>query len=114
VAGDDDLVFRRGAMMLPPEKPATWADETSSARSTPAASSAIASTEIRSSGIAVRPAPRLSKAVKRFCRPSPREGVSGTHARLPSRDAGKAVSQIRYKLAQLDQRLMHLRQVATA
>jgi hypothetical protein len=36
----------------------------------------------------------------------PREGVSGTYARLPSRDAGKVVSQIRYKLAQLDQRLM--------
>jgi hypothetical protein len=52
-------------MMLPPEKPATWADAVSSARSTPAAASAIASTVARASGIAVRPAPRLSNAVSR-------------------------------------------------
>jgi len=43
-------------MMLPPEKPATWAEEMSSARSTPPASSAIVSTDTGPSGIGVRPA----------------------------------------------------------
>ncbi len=52
-------------MMLPPENPATWAEGTSSPRRTPAASFAIASTETGPSGIAVRPAPRLSNAVIR-------------------------------------------------
>src|SRR4051794_8264769 len=51
--------------MLPPEKPATCAEDTSSARRTAAASSAIASTETGASGIAVRPATRLSNAVRR-------------------------------------------------
>jgi len=52
-------------MALPIEKPATWALGTSSARSSAAASSAIALAERRPSGSGVRPAPRLSKAVRR-------------------------------------------------
>ena len=52
-------------MMLPPEKPATWAAGMSRPRRTAAASSAIASTVDGPSGIAVRPAPRLSNAVIR-------------------------------------------------
>jgi len=52
-------------MMLPPEKPATCAVVMSRARRTAAASSAIDSTVDGPSGIAVRPAPRLSKAVIR-------------------------------------------------
>src|SRR5688572_30701689 len=57
--------------MLPPEKPATCADRTPRASRTPAASSAIASTVTGPSGIAVRPAPRLSKAVSRYRSASP-------------------------------------------
>jgi hypothetical protein len=53
------------AMALPIENPATWAEGTSSARRTWAASSAISSAETGPSGMAVRPAPRLSKAVRR-------------------------------------------------
>jgi hypothetical protein len=53
------------AIALPIEKPATWAEGTASARRTAAASSAIITTESGRSGIAVRPAPRLSKAIKR-------------------------------------------------
>jgi hypothetical protein len=53
------------AMALPIEKPATWALGTSSARSSAAASSAIALAKRRPSGSDVRPAPRLSKAVRR-------------------------------------------------
>ena len=45
----------------PIEKPATWAPRTSSARSTPTASSAIVGAG-RTVGQRVRPAPRLSKA----------------------------------------------------
>jgi hypothetical protein len=58
-------------MMLPPENPATWAEGTSSARRTPAASSAMASTVTGPLGMAVRPAPRLSKAVRRSRSASP-------------------------------------------
>jgi hypothetical protein len=53
------------AITLPPEKPATWAAGTSSARSNAAASSAMVTTENGSAGSRVRPAPRLSKAVSR-------------------------------------------------
>jgi hypothetical protein len=42
-----------------------WVEGTSSARRTAAASSAISSAETGRSGMAVRPAPRLSKAVRR-------------------------------------------------
>src|ERR687893_185286 len=59
------------AMRLPPEKPAMWAERMSSARRTPAASSAIVATETGPSGIAVRPAPRLSNAVSRYRSASP-------------------------------------------
>jgi hypothetical protein len=52
-------------MALPIEKPATWALETSSARSSAAASSAIIAAESGFSGSGVRPAPRLSNAVSR-------------------------------------------------
>jgi hypothetical protein len=52
-------------MTLPPEKPATWAEGTSRARSSAAASSAMVATENGSAGSGVRPAPRLSKAVSR-------------------------------------------------
>jgi hypothetical protein len=52
-------------MALPIEKPATWALEISSVRSSAAASSAIVYAERRHSGSGVRPAPRLSKAVTR-------------------------------------------------
>ncbi len=50
-------------MRLPPEKPATWAAGTPTARSSAAASSAKSGTEKSSGGIGDRPAPRLSKAV---------------------------------------------------
>jgi hypothetical protein len=52
-------------MALPIEKPATWALGVSSARSSPAASSAMVATESGASGNGVRPTPRLSKAVRR-------------------------------------------------
>ncbi|HET7532099.1 MAG TPA: hypothetical protein VFJ83_03050 [Nocardioidaceae bacterium] len=52
-------------MMLPPEKPATWAEGMPTASSTAAESSAICSTETSPLGIAVRPAPRLSNATSR-------------------------------------------------
>ena len=52
-------------MALPIEKPATWAGGISSARRSAAASSAIVAGESGPLGNGVRPAPRLSKAVRR-------------------------------------------------
>jgi hypothetical protein len=52
-------------MALSMEKPATWAEPMPSAWRTAAASSAIALAEMAPAGNTVRPAPRLSKAVRR-------------------------------------------------
>src|SRR3712207_4960872 len=57
--------------MLPPEKPATWADPMPRASSTAAASSAYVSTVAGPPAIAVRPEPRLSNAVSRYRSASP-------------------------------------------
>lgn len=60
-----------GEVALPPEKPATCALSTRSARSSAAASSAIMATVTGPSGNGVRPDPRLSKVLTQYRPDSP-------------------------------------------